>query len=117
MHTAVTENIVSVRVPGIRQSTKYNWAKLTLLAVVSLPAGQAVLLALRRTRVVSELVVARPAEGGASRVVVVGLARDAHAVRDGGGGARMPQRVPLRSRLHDARPPRLLDQTRLLCDA
>lgn len=72
-------------------------------------------VALRAAGVMAELVVARTTEGGAGGVVVVGLAGDAHAVRDRGGGAGVPQRVPLRARLHDARPPRLLDQARLLC--
>lgn len=60
----------------------------------------------------AELVVARPAEGGARGVVVVRLAEHAHAVRHGGRGARVPQRVPRRARLHDARPPCLLDESR-----
>lgn len=87
----------------------------TFFAVVALPAGQTALVAGDGAGVVTELVVARAAEGGAGGVVVVGLARDAHAVRHGGHRARVPQRVPLRARLHDARPPRLLDQARLLC--
>lgn len=91
------------------------WRILTLLAVVALPAGQAVLVALRAASVVAELVVARAAEGGACGVVVVGLAGDTHAVSERGRGTGMAQRVPLRARLHDARPPRLLDQARLLC--
>lgn len=86
-----------------------------MLAVVALPAGQAALVAAGGAGVVAELVVARPAEGGARAVVVVGLARDAHAVRHGRRRARVPQRVPLRARLHDTRPPRLLDQPRLVC--
>lgn len=63
----------------------------------------------------AEFVVARAAEGGASGVVVVGLAGDAHAVSERGRGAGVAQRVPLRARLHYARPPRLLDQAGLLC--
>lgn len=61
----------------------------------------------------AELVVARAAERGARGVVVVGLAQHAHAVRHGRRRARVLQRVPLRARLHDARPPRLLDQPRV----
>lgn len=85
----------------------------TFFAIVALPAGEAALVAGAGAGVVPELVVTRPAEGGARGVVVVGLAGDAHAVRDGGRGARVAQRVPLRARLHDARPPRFFDQPRL----
>lgn len=100
---------------GDKRNTRACWRILTLFAVVALPAGKAVLVTLRAARVVAEFVIARAAECGAGGVVVVGLAGDTHAVRERGSGAGVPQRVPLRARLYDARPPRLLDQARLLC--
>lgn len=65
--------------------------------------------------VVAELVITRAAEGCAGSVIVVGLAGNPYAVGERGGGAGVAQRVPLCARLHDAGPPRLLDQARFLC--
>lgn len=49
----------------------YCRAELTLLAVRSLPAGQADFVALLAARVMAELVVSRATEGGARRIVIV----------------------------------------------
>lgn len=51
---------------------------LTNITVGSLPAGNAHLVTLVAARVVSELVVARPTEGGARGVVVVCRTLDAY---------------------------------------
>lgn len=84
---------------GLEKKTE---EKLTFFAVVALPARQAALVAGLGAGVVAEFIVARAAEGGAGGVVVVGLTEHADAVGDGGGCARVAQRMPLSARLHDA---------------
>ena len=73
----------------------------TCLTVDADPAVHADLVAVAVARIVSELVVARPTELRAGRVVVVSITEHAHLVAYVGGLPRLDNGVPLLTRQDD----------------
>lgn len=83
--------------------------ELTELAVGAFPSLDALLVAVLVAAIMAELVVPGPTELGAGGVVVVPVALYAHPVCQSRRRSSVVQRVPLRTRVDDARVRRLLD--------
>lgn len=89
---------------------------LTDVAVVTLPAGDALLVTVPVAVVMSELVVAGSTQLGAGGIVVVDSTVDPHPVRDPGDGAHEVQGVPLGGGQDEPRVGCLLDQLVSFCE-